>query len=80
MKTHTPSIILGQHVRVGNEDNLRNSKRRRITSVDQVKAAVELSERFGRKVVTAEESCETMKIRVAYRSCPRLEGRTQLEQ
>ena len=30
------AIILGQHVRFGNEDNLWNSKRERITTVQQV--------------------------------------------
>ena len=50
------AIILGQHVRVGNEDNLWNSKRQRMTSIDQIKAAVELCERFGRKIATADEA------------------------
>ena len=36
------AIILGQHVRVGIEDNLWNSKRERMSSVDQIKAAVDL--------------------------------------
>ena len=36
------AIILGQHVRVGIEDNLWNSKRQRMTSIDQIKAAVDL--------------------------------------
>ena len=62
------AIILGQHVRVGIEDNLWNSKRERMTSVDQIKAAVDLSERFGRKIATAEEAREIMKIGVWYDS------------
>ena len=62
------AIILGQHVRVGIEDNLWNSKRERMTSVEQVKAAVDLCERFGRKVATAEEAREIMKIGVWYDS------------
>ena len=61
-------IILGQHVRVGIEDNLWNSKRERMTTVKQIEAAVGLSERFGRKVATAEEAREIMKIGVTYNS------------
>lgn len=61
-------IILGQHCRVGNEDNLWNSKRERMTTVEQVKAIVRLSEQFGRKVATAKEAREIMKIGVTYNS------------
>ena len=35
------AIILGQHVRVGIEDNLLNGKRQRMSSVDQIKAPYE---------------------------------------
>ena len=62
------AILLGQHVRVGNEDNLWNSKRERITTVQQVEAIVDLSRRFGRKVATTEEAREIMKIGVWYDS------------
>ena len=62
------SIILGHHVRVGNEDNLWNSKRQRITTVQQVEAVVRLSEQFGRKVASAEEARSIMKIGVTYNS------------
>ena len=62
------AIIMGQHVRVGIEDNLWNSKRERMTSVDQIKAAVDLCQRFGRKVATAKEAREIMKIGVTYDS------------
>lgn len=62
------AIILGQHVRVGNEDNLWNSKRERITTVQQVEAVVRLAEQFGRKVATADEAREIMKIGVWYKS------------
>ena len=61
-------IILGQHVRVGIEDNLWNSKRQRMTTLQQINAVVELSERFGRKVATAAEARELMKIGVWYNS------------
>jgi uncharacterized protein (DUF849 family) len=62
------AIIMGQHVRVGNEDNLWNSKRERITTVEQIEAVVRLSEQFGRKVATADEAHEIMKIGVWYDS------------
>jgi uncharacterized protein (DUF849 family) len=62
------AIILGHHVRVGNEDNLWNSKRQRITAVQQVEAIVRLSDQFGRKVATAEEARKIMKIGVTYNS------------
>lgn len=62
------AIILGQHVRVGIEDNLWNSKRERMTTLKQIDAVVSLSERFGRKVATAEEAREIMKIGVTYNS------------
>ena len=62
------AIIMGQHVRVGNEDNLWNSKRERITTVQQVQAVVRLAEQFGRKVATADEAREIMKIGVWYKS------------
>jgi beta-keto acid cleavage enzyme len=62
------AMIMGQHVRVGNEDNLWNSKRERMTTVQQVEAIVDLCRRFGRKVATAEEAREIMKIGVTYDS------------
>ena len=62
------AIIMGQHVRVGNEDNLWNSKRERITTVQQVGAVVWLSEQFGRKVASADEAREIMKIGTWYDS------------
>ena len=60
------AIILGQHVRVGNEDNLWNSKRERDTTNQQLAAIVRNCEAFGRKVATAEEARKIMKIGVWY--------------
>ena len=62
------SMILGHHVRVGNEDNLWSSKRQRITTVQQIEAVVRLAEQFGRKVATADEARKIMKIGVWYKS------------
>ncbi|HEV7473954.1 MAG TPA: 3-keto-5-aminohexanoate cleavage protein [Pyrinomonadaceae bacterium] len=61
-------IILGQHVRVGIEDNLWGSNRERMSTVKQIEAAVQLCERFGRKVATAAEARKIMKIGVWYDS------------
>jgi uncharacterized protein (DUF849 family) len=62
------AIVMGQHVRVGNEDNLWNSKRERMTTVQQIEAAVRLSEQFGRPIATAEQARDIMKIGVWYNS------------
>jgi uncharacterized protein (DUF849 family) len=61
-------LILGQHCRVGIEDNIWNSKRERMTTLQQIEAIVSLAERFGRKVATAKEAREIMKIGVWYNS------------
>ena len=62
------SIVLGQHVRVGNEDNLWGVDKKRRTTVQQVEGAVRLCREFGRRVATAEEAREIMKIGVWYDS------------
>ncbi|MBS0558634.1 MAG: 3-keto-5-aminohexanoate cleavage protein [Proteobacteria bacterium] len=62
------SIVLGQHVRVGNEDNLWGADGKRRTSVQQVEGAVRLCREFGRKVATADEAREIMKIGTWYDS------------
>lgn len=62
------AIVLGQHVRVGNEDNIWGPDRKRRTSVQQVEGAVRICEEFGRKVATAEEAREIMKVGVWYDS------------
>jgi uncharacterized protein (DUF849 family) len=62
------AIVLGQHVRVGIEDNLWNGRRERMSTVAQIEAVVELSGRFGRKIATAQEAREIQKIGVWYDS------------
>ena len=61
-------IILGIHVRVGNEDNLWGANRERSTTLQQIKGAVDVCKRFGRRVATAEEARKIMKIGVTYNS------------
>ncbi len=60
------ALILGAHVRVGNEDNLWDAKKQRWESVKQVEWAVKLCEQFGRKVATADEARKIMKVGVWY--------------
>jgi hypothetical protein len=62
----TLAIILGAHVRVGNEDNLWDANKNRWESVKQVEWAVKQCEQFGRKVATADEARQMMKLDVWY--------------
>ena len=62
------AIVLGQHVRVGNEDNLWGANRQRASSVKQVEGAVRICREFGRKVATAEDARRIMKVGVWYNS------------
>lgn len=62
------ALILGQHIRVGNEDNLWGPDKTRRTAVQQIEGVVRMAREFGRKVATAEEAREQMKIGVWYDS------------
>jgi len=62
------AIVLGQHVRVGNEDNIWGADRKRASSVKQIEGAVRICREFGRKVATAEEARKIMKVGVWYDS------------
>ena len=62
----TLATILGQHVRVGNEDNIWDINKKRWESVAQVEWAVKTSESFGRKLATADEAREIMELGVFY--------------
>ena len=61
-------IILGLHVRVGNEDNIWGANRERSTSLQQVKGAVNVCKMFGRRLATAAEARKIMKVGVWYNS------------
>jgi hypothetical protein len=61
-------IVLGLHVRVGNEDNIWGANRERSTSIQQVKGAVNVCKMFGRRVATAEQARKIMKVGVWYNS------------
>ena len=62
------ALVLGQHIRVGNEDNLWGAKGERKTSVEQIKGVVRLCNEFGRKVATAQEARQIMKVGTWYDS------------
>ena len=62
------ALVLGQHIRVGNEDNLWGARGERKTTVDQIKGAVRLANEFGRKVATAQEARQIMKVGTWYDS------------
>lgn len=62
------AVVLGQHVRVGNEDNLWGPDRKRATTVEQIEMIVRLCKAFGRKVATAEEARKLCKVGCWYNS------------
>ena len=63
------AIVLGQHVRVGNEDNLWGcGQEARAPRSSRSKAPSASAEEFGRKVATAEEARKIMKVGVWYDS------------
>ena len=64
----TLATILGQNLRVGNEDNIWDMHKKRWSTPKQIEWAVKQSEQFGRKVATAEEARQIMKVGVWYDS------------
>jgi uncharacterized protein (DUF849 family) len=62
------AVVLGIHVRVGNEDNLWRVKGERFPSVRQVEQMVRLAEAYGRRIATPEEARAIMKIGTWYES------------
>jgi hypothetical protein len=61
-------LILGLHVRLGNEDNIWGANRQRATTLQQIKNCVALCKQFGRRAATAEEARKIMKVGVWYNS------------
>ena len=64
----TLGTILGQHVRLGNEDNIWGANRERATTLQQIKNAVDVCKRFGRRIATAEQARKIMKFGVWYKT------------
>ncbi|MFO0860150.1 MAG: 3-keto-5-aminohexanoate cleavage protein [Phycisphaerales bacterium] len=62
------AVVLGQHVRVGNEDNLWGADRKRKTTVEQIQGVVRVAQAFGRRVATAAEARKICKVGVWYNS------------
>jgi hypothetical protein len=62
------AVVLGHHPRCGIEDNIWRAGGERLTTVQQIEQMVRLSEGYGRKVATAEEARQIMKIGVWYNS------------
>ena len=62
------AVALGIHMRVGNEDNLWRKPGQRMTSVEQVEQVVRIANELGRKVATAEEARQMLKIGTWYNS------------
>jgi len=62
------AIALGIHMRVGIEDNMWRRKGERMTSVQQVEQVVRLAKELNRKVATAEEARQILKIGTWYDS------------
>jgi uncharacterized protein (DUF849 family) len=62
------ALTLGQHIRVGIEDNIWGADRKRRTTVEQVQGVVRLAKEFGRKVATAQEARTIMKVGTWYNS------------
>ena len=62
------AVALGIHMRVGNEDNLWRKPGQRTTSVAQVEQVVRIANELGRKVATADEARQMLKIGTWYNS------------
>jgi uncharacterized protein (DUF849 family) len=62
------ALVLGQHIRVGNEDNLWGADRKRKTTVEQIQGVVRLCKEFGRRLATAQEARQIMKVGTWYNS------------
>src|SRR5262245_26348064 len=62
------AVALGIHMRVGIEDNLWRKPGQRMTSVEQVEQVVRIAKELGRKVATAEETHQMLKIGTWYNS------------
>ena len=62
------AVVLGIHVRVGNEDNIWRVKGERFSSVAQVEQMAKLASAYGRKIATCDEARAIMQIGTWYDS------------
>jgi uncharacterized protein (DUF849 family) len=63
---NTMSIVLGQHVRCGIEDNLWGRKGEHATTVQQIETLRTIADQLGRKVATGDDVRRIMKIGTMY--------------
>jgi uncharacterized protein (DUF849 family) len=63
---NTLSIVLGQHVRCGVEDNLWGRKGERMGTVEQVKKLVRIADEVGRRVATGADAHRIWKTGTMY--------------
>jgi uncharacterized protein (DUF849 family) len=66
--TNAISIALGNHVRVGNEDNLYTPRKELMTTVQQIEWCASIANQLGRDVATADEARAIYKIGTTYDS------------
>jgi uncharacterized protein (DUF849 family) len=64
----TMAIALGQHVRVGIEDNIWRRKGERMSSIEQVEQMVRISRELGRDVADGDDARRIYKIGTFYQS------------
>jgi uncharacterized protein (DUF849 family) len=60
------SIVLGQHVRCGVEDNLWGRKGERMTTLQQIETLKTIAEQLGRRIATGDDARRIMKIGTWY--------------
>jgi beta-keto acid cleavage enzyme len=63
---NTMSIVLGQHVRCGVEDNLWGRKGERATTLQQIETLKGIADRLGRKIASGDDARRIMKIGTWY--------------
>jgi uncharacterized protein (DUF849 family) len=66
--TMAMAIAMGQHVRVGIEDNLWRRKGEKFTSVQQIEQVVRIARELGRDIASADDARRIMKIGTWYNS------------
>ena len=63
---NTMSIVLGQHVRCGVEDNLWGRKGQRATTLQQIATLRTIADQLGREIATGDDTRRIMKIGTMY--------------
>lgn len=66
LPVNTMAIAMGLHTRCGNEDTLWGRKGQKLSSVDQIKQLVRISNELGREVATGKEARDIYRIGTTY--------------